>query len=147
MAHAIFVAEFERRSMSVEVLSGGVSDFGGTPPAEDAWITCLQHGTPIPKSEATFARHLDLSSAVRIFIMEPFQSEMLTALHPDLWAPITLLGEFDPEGRGATIKDPIGRGISEFERCYSRLHDCIVHYLDTTHDFGRMGKSDISGRT
>lgn len=67
--------------------------------------------------------------------MESFQREMLASLHPNLSAPVTLLGKFDPEARGATIKDPINRGVLEFEHCYSRLRDCIAHYLDTTRDF------------
>ena len=46
-----------------------------------------------------------------------------------------MLGEFDPQKRGADIEDPIGKDAVEFERCYDRLRDCIVHYLDTTHDF------------
>lgn len=134
MAHAIFVAELERRSLPVEACSGGVSDFESVAPVGDAIMTCLRNGAPLPKLEATFAGNLDLSSAVRVFVMEPFHRTELAALHPNLSAPVALLGEFDPLERGATIKDPIGRGRLEFDRCYSRLRDCIVHYLDTTRD-------------
>jgi len=140
MAHAILESEVARRSLPIKVYSAGVSDFTDTCPADAAWITCLQHGTPISKFSATFVRDLDLSRTVRIFIMEPAHHEVLASLRPDISAPVTLLGQFDPKQRGTTIEDPMNQRVLAFERCYSRLRDCINHYLDTTNDFNRSAQ-------
>ena len=45
---------------------------------------------------------------------------------------ISLLGSFDLKAGGDEIEDPINQDSVEFDRCYARLRDCIVHYLDTT---------------
>lgn len=135
MAHAIFEAEAARRALPVAVYSAGIADFTGTCPADAAWLTCLRHGTPISKPGSTFVRDLDLSDTVRIFTMEPFHREALASLRPEISAPVSLLGEFDPKQRGATIHDPMHQGLPAFESCYARLRDCIRHYLDTTTDF------------
>jgi protein-tyrosine-phosphatase len=140
MAHAILEAEAAQRALPIRVHSAGVCDFAGDSPADAAWITCLQHGTPISKFQATFVRDLDLSATVRIFIMEPAHHEALALLRPDISAPVTLLGEFDPKQRGTTIEDPMNQRIPAFERCYSRLRDCIVRYLDITNDFRRIAR-------
>ncbi len=47
---------------------------------------------------------------------------------------INLLGEFDPLGRGDEIDDPYGRGIPVYTRCYQRLQDCLLKYLDLMSD-------------
>ena len=135
MAHAIFEAEAKRRSLPVAAFSAGVVDYTGALPAKGAWSACLQHGTPISKPGSTFVRDLDSSELVRIFVMEPFHSEMLAELRPDITAPVALLGDFDPKQRGSVIEDPIGQDSAAFEYCYSRLRDCIIQYLETTRDF------------
>jgi protein-tyrosine-phosphatase len=78
---------------------------------------------------------VDLSGMTRIFVMEHDHVSSLlenTSLPPER---ISLIGKFDPEHRGVEIDDPIGQETEAFERCYERLRDCIVHYLDTTDDF------------
>ena len=44
---------------------------------------------------------------------------------------ISLLGEFDPHGRGNEIDDPYGCGLPVYTRCYERLRDCLFNYLET----------------
>jgi len=46
-----------------------------------------------------------------------------------------LLGAFDPKHGDDEIEDPIGKDLAAFEVCYTRLRDCIFHYLYTTDDF------------
>lgn len=135
MAHAIFAAEAARRGLQVGVASAGVMDCAGVPPADAAWITCLQHQTPIPKSTSTYVRDLDLSGTTRIFVMERCHISAVLSDFPVPASRVALLGEFDPQRRGAEIDDPFGQGIVDFERCYARLRDCITHYLETTDDF------------
>ena len=47
---------------------------------------------------------------------------------------INLLGEFDPLGRGDEIDDPFGRGLPVYTRCYERLRDCLLNYLELMSD-------------
>jgi protein-tyrosine-phosphatase len=136
MAHAILASEAARRRLAVRVLSAGVSSgFEGMLAAREARLICDRHKTPMPKFIATHIASEDVSGVRRLFAMERSHIASLSAhttLSPDR---ISLLGEFDPEDRGPEIDDPIGHDSAAFERCYERLRDCIVHYLDTTHDF------------
>ena len=139
MAHAIFDFESTRRGRRVNVLSAGVwSGFEGVLAAREARITCDRHGTPMPKFVSTHIASEDVSGATRVFVMEHSHVTALAADARILPERISLLGEFDPARRGAEIDDPIGQDTAAFERCYERLRDCIVHYLDTTSDFDQV---------
>jgi protein-tyrosine phosphatase len=138
MAHAIFAAEAKRRNLPVDVLSAGTIDFGGALAVREARLLCDGYNTPMPKFISTCVTNVDLSGATRVFVMERNHVETLLTrgISPDR---ISLLGEFDPQSRGAEIEDPIGQDPEAFERCYNRLRECIVHYLDTTKDFDDSG--------
>ena len=45
---------------------------------------------------------------------------------------VSLLGTFDPKSKEPEIEDPMNQGSVEFDRCYSRIRRCIMHYIDTT---------------
>ena len=47
---------------------------------------------------------------------------------------ISLLDSFDPKRRGDEIEDPMNQGSVVFDRCYTLIRDCIIHYLDTTNE-------------
>jgi protein-tyrosine phosphatase len=135
MAHAILATEVARRGLPVRVLSAGVSPgFEGMLAIRQARLTCERHNTPMPKFISTHMSNTDFSRARRLFVMEAEQAIAVlnyTTLPPDR---ISLLGDFDPHCRGPEIEDPMGQDSAAFEHCYARLRDCIVHYLDTTHD-------------
>ena len=136
MAHAIFDFEATRRGRLVNVLSAGVwSGFEGELAAKEARIICDRHGTPMPKFVSTHIATEDLAAATRVFVMEHSHVAALATDSRISPKRISLLGEFDPQRRGPEIDDPIGQDTAAFERCYERLRDCIVHYLDTTDDF------------
>lgn len=130
MAHAILAAEVARRALPIRVTSAGIYDFNGTPPAENAWVTCLQHQTPVPKLESTFVGSLDLSSIDHFLTMERHHAEVLTVTYQINRERVALLSNYDPKGRGPDIADPMNQGIVAFEQCYLLLQDCIKHYLD-----------------
>jgi protein-tyrosine-phosphatase len=134
MAEAIFAAEAEARSLEVRVCSGGVRDFAGTPPADQAWLTCTRNHTPVCKRAASFVADLDLEGLVRVFVMTPTHREEFLALRPEVTAPVSLLAAYHPDEPGEVIKDPIGGSKAEFEAAYVRIRQAIVHYLDTTED-------------
>jgi len=138
MAHAIAVAEARKRNFAVNVLSAGVIDFGGALAVREARLVCDRHQTPMPKFISTCITGLDLSAAARVLVMEQLHIEALVA-HGLSRERISLLGEFDPQNRGPEIEDPMGQDISAFEQCYTRLRDCILHYLETTEDFRKSG--------
>ena len=132
MAHAIFLAEAEKRSLVVNVYSAGTLDFSDQPQLHDTVTTCLQYNTPPPKESPTWVRQLPLKSIDRFLVMEQDHAEMLVSrdgISPDR---ISLLGEFDPQRRGAEIADPFSRGSAAYLRSYELIRDCIVGYLDTT---------------
>jgi protein-tyrosine-phosphatase len=138
MAHAILEAEARKRRLEVEVLSAGISPgFEGTMAAMEARLACEQHGTPMSKLLADHITGIDLSGARRVFAMQAAHLAALSAI-PNLGQDrCSLLGDFDPLQRGPDIEDPIGQDAAAFERCYLRLRDCIIHYLETTDDFDR----------
>ena len=132
MAHAIFLAEAEKRSLAVNVYSAGTLDFSDQPPLRETATTCLQYNTPPPKESPTWVRQLPLKSIDRFLVMEQDHAEALVRrfdISPDR---ISLLGEFDPQRRGAEIADPFSLGRLAYERSYELIRDCIVAYLDTT---------------
>ena len=135
MAHAIFAAEAAKRGWVVRVLSAGISsDFQGSLAAQEARLACERHGTPMSKLVATSVASIDLSGARRVFAMESDQVAFLTARSAVASDRVSLIGDFDPLRRGAKIDDPVGQDAAAFDHCYERLRDCIVHYLETTHD-------------
>lgn len=142
MAHAIFVAEAEKRSLAVEIYSAGVFDFSDQPPLVETSFTCLQHNTPPPKETPTWVRSLPLDSINRFLVMEQDHADVLTSEFGISPERISLLGTFDPHRRGAEIADPFGYGKVVYERCYQLIRDCIVGYLDTTDELtGSMAGS------
>jgi protein-tyrosine-phosphatase len=132
MAHAIFVAEAEKRSLAVEVYSAGVFDFSDAPALVETAMTCLQHNTPPPKETPTWVRELPLDSINRFLVMEYDHADVLTSEYGISPKRISLLGTFDPQQRGPQIADPFGQGSVVYERSYKLIRDCIIGYLDTT---------------
>lgn len=130
MAHAIFLAEVEKRSLPIEVYSAGVYDFSDAPPIEETSITCLQHETPAPEKAPTWVGDLPLESIDRFLVMEHGHADALINYYGVPRDRINLLGEFDPKGRGHEIADPYSQGQVVYADCYKLIRDCIVGYLD-----------------
>ena len=132
MAHAIFIAEARKRSLTVEVYSAGVLDFSDAPTLVETSTTCLHFNTPPPKKAPTWVGQLPLDSIDRFLVMEQDHAEALRieyGVSPDR---ISLLGTFDPRQRGVEIADPFGQGNLVYERSYQLIRDCIIGYLETT---------------
>ena len=132
MAHAIFVAEATKRSLSVEVYSAGVFDFSDAPPLTETSMTCLRHNTPPPKEAPTWVGQLPLDSINRFLVMDQDHADVLTREFGISRNRISLLGTFDPQQRGAEIADPFGHDSFVYERSYKLIRDCIIGYLATT---------------
>jgi protein-tyrosine-phosphatase len=134
MAHAIFIAEAEERSLEVDVYSAGVLDFSDQPTLDETSTTCLNNNTPPPKESPTWVRQLPLESITRFLVMEHNHADRLVSefgISPDR---ISLLGAFDPQQRGAEIADPFSYGSVVYDRSYKLIRDCIIGYLETTDD-------------
>jgi len=78
MAHAICVAEVKKRSLSIEVYSGGILDFSDEPTLSETSITCLNHNTPPAKETPTWVGQLPLDSINRFLVMEQDHADALT---------------------------------------------------------------------
>src|SRR5678816_1431627 len=87
MAHAIFLAEAEKRSLVVNVYSAGTLDFSDQPQLHDTVTTCLQYNTPPPKESPTWVRQLPLKSIDRFLVMEQDHAEMLAVSYTHLTLP------------------------------------------------------------
>jgi protein-tyrosine-phosphatase len=139
MAHAIFLAEAGKRSMSVEVYSAGVLDFSDAPTLPETSATCLQHDTPPPKDAPSWIRQLPLERINRFLVMEHYHCDALAndfGISPER---ISLLGAFDPQQRGLEIADPFSHGSAAYLRSYRLIRDCVIGYLDTTDELNVLG--------
>ena len=134
MAHAIFVAEVEKRSLPVEVFSAGVYDFSDASPIEATSMTCLKHETPAPEKAPTWVGDLPLESIDRFLVMEHGHADALIHYYGVSRDRINLLGEFDPKQRGHEIADPYGQGKIVYDDSYKLIRDCIESYLDREYD-------------
>ena len=134
MAHAIFVAEVEKRKLRVEVYSAGVLDFRGAPAIDDTTRTCKLHNTPAPSEVATWVGDLPLDSITHFLVMEQYHAEALIGNYGIASERISLLGEFDPQQRSLEIEDPYSYSSAIYEACYGQIRDCIINYLDTTNE-------------
>ena len=133
MAHAILVAEARKRSLAIDVYSAGIRDFSDQPPLDETSSTCLHFNTPPPKLRPTWVGELPLRSIDRFLVMEQFHAEALRDEFGITANRISLLGDFDPDHRGAEIDDPFfSYSEQTYRRSYELIRDCIVHYLDTT---------------
>lgn len=132
MAHAIFVAEAKQRQLAVEVYSAGVFDFRGASAIRETTATCELNKTPAPQEIATWVRDLPLEAINRFLVMERLHADVLIGSYAISPERVSLLGEFDPQNRGAEIDDPFGQSDAVYQRSYDLIRDCIVNYLDTT---------------
>ena len=131
MAHAIFVAEARKRSLAIEVYSGGVYDFSDQPSLTETSNTCLAHQTPPVKETPTWVGQLPLDSIDRFLVMEHSHADILTREFGISPERISLLGAFDPHGRGLEIADPFGLGKPAYDRSYKLIRDCVLGYLES----------------
>jgi protein-tyrosine-phosphatase len=132
------VAEVEKRALPVEVYSAGVLDFSDEPPVDDTLRTCLDHNTPAPKIQPTWAHDLPLNSINRFLVMENYHADRLINEFGVAADRVSLLGDFDPQDRGSEIDDPFGRGEAIYKRSYLRIRDCIINYLDTADEISSL---------
>ena len=134
MAHAILVAEAEKRGLPIDVYSAGVYDFRGEPAIDDTTRTCAMFETPAPADVATWARDLPLASIDRFLVMEQHHADVLMDSYGVAPEKINLLGEFDVKDPGTEIADPFSRGRAVYEKSYRQIRDCIMRYLEVTDD-------------
>jgi protein-tyrosine-phosphatase len=138
MAHAIFLAEAEKRSLAIDVYSAGVYDFSNEPPLQETSTTCLHYNTPPPKETPTWVAQLPLKLINRFLVMERHHAELLVSKFGISSDRISLLGAFDPQQRGVEIADPFSHGSVVYRRQYELIRDCIVGYLETTNELKRV---------
>src|SRR5215471_1412174 len=126
MAHAILVDEARKRSLQIDVYSAGILDFSDQPPLIETSRTCLHYDTPSPKSTPTWVGQLALDSINRFLVMEHRHAAALQTEFGIDADRISLLGDFDPQHRGAEIADPFFTYSEEFYRkCYELIRDCL----------------------
>src|SRR5262245_4053749 len=133
MAHAIFIEEARKRSLTADVYSAGTLDFSDQPPLSETTATCRHFKTEPPKTKPTWIRQLPLESIARFLVMEQDHARALISEHGINEDRISLLGTFDPHHRGEEIEYPFF-SYSEvvYRRAYQQIRDCIIGYLEST---------------
>jgi protein-tyrosine-phosphatase len=126
------VAEARKRSLPIQIYSGGVYDFSDQPALTETSDTCLANHTPPAKETPTWVGQLPLDSIDRFLVMEHSHADILTREYGVAPERISLLGAFDPHGRGVEIADPFGHGPQTYDRSYQLIRDCVCGYLETT---------------
>ena len=140
MAHAILERIVQARHLEIEVTSAGVNDFTGTPPADNAWLTCLQNNTPISKMESLFVGNLDLDSIGYFLVMEHDHQDILVSTYGIHKQRIQLLGAFDKVNKELEIADPINKPKKAFQDCFNRIERCIEGFLIQISESGHLPK-------
>jgi protein-tyrosine phosphatase len=142
MAHAIIAAEADRRSLRLKIYSAGIIDFSDQPPLIETSRTCLLYNTPPPKDRPTWVAKLPLGSIDRFLVMEQIHADALLDQFGVSADRVDLLGNFDPQRRGAEIPDPFfSYSEAVYQSAYRRIRDCIIGYLETADEFHRPGRS------
>ena len=132
MAHAIMVDEVARRSLAIHIYSAGIIDFSDQPPLTETSTTCLHYNTPAPKETPTWVAQLPLASIDRVLVMEQSHADALRNHFGVSGDRVCLLGDFDPQRRGAEIPDPFfSYSEAVYQSSYRRIRDCIIEYLET----------------
>lgn len=129
MAHAILERIVQARNLEIEVTSAGVNDFTGTPPADNAWLTCLQNNTSISKMESLFVGNLNLDCIDRFLAMEQVHKDILVSTFGIDEQRIQMLGIFDTTSGELDIADPINKPKRAFQDCFDRIERCIKGFL------------------
>ncbi|MBK1828208.1 hypothetical protein [Haloferula rosea] len=129
MAHAILERMARERHLDLEVTSAGILDFTGTPPADNAWITCLRNGTSISKMESLFVGRLDLDGIDRFLAMEIRHRDVLVSTYGVDEQKVQLLGAYDEMDLELEIADPIHQPKAAFQECFERIERCMEGFL------------------
>ena len=131
MAHAIFTAEAKKRSLEIDIYSGGILDYSDQPPLDETSRTCVHFNTPPPKLTPTWVGQLPIDSIDQFLVMEQHHAEALENQFGISADRIALLGSFDPKRRGVEISDPYFSFSEEvYKSSYCLIRDCIIEYLD-----------------
>lgn len=129
MAHAILERIVRTRNLDIEVTSAGIYDFNGTPPADNAWITCLQNDSPISKMESSFIGNIELEKIDHFLAMEKEHQKFLISNFEIQENQVRLLGSFDNLIDELEIADPINKPKKAFQDCFNRIERCIEIFL------------------
>lgn len=142
MAHAIMVHEAARRSLAIEIYSAGIIDFSDQPPLVETSTTCQYYNTPSPKETPTWVAQLPVASIDRFLVMEQGHADALLDQFGVSGDRVNLLGDFDPQRRGAEIPDPFfSHSQAVYQSSYRRIRDCIIGYLETADEITTAGFS------
>jgi protein-tyrosine phosphatase len=133
MAQAILERIVKSRGLAMGVTSAGVFDFHSTPPADNAWLTCVQNGTPVSKMESSFVGGLDLGKIDVFLTMEEGHREVLLSDYKIPGEKVLLLGAFDKLSKDPEIADPMGKSKTAFEECFRRIERCVEGFLEVRH--------------
>lgn len=113
------LAELGRTGITVR--SAGVAAFEGMPPTDDTIEVMKEAGIDVSGYTTKVVTEEMVQGANLILAMEPAHKEALFMMAPDAAAKTFLLKEYGIGSqhalRGLVIRDPIGKGITEYRMC------------------------------
>jgi len=122
MAAALLARELA--PLAITVHSAGFIGFNRPSPAE-AVGAATRHGLDLAAHRSRPVTVEAVRSADLIIVMEWSQKRLLCERYGCAPRDVIVLGDFDPQPEGRTIRDPFEQGRDVFEQVYERIARCV----------------------
>jgi len=130
MAEAILKQILKKRGKAdVKVESRGIVNLKRTPATVNAKTVCREHGIELGKKRSKQVSREAISSTDIVLVMEQLHIDMLRTHYPEYMGKVHLLTDFCSSVEG-DIDDPLGGGISSYERTFTILETCIREMVE-----------------
>ena len=132
MAEAILRFRWEQTGgRGLVVSSMGIHSIEKQPATEFAVKVCADKGIDLSKFLSRPLNHEELREADLILVMEAFQKDFLKLFFPSFDDRVFLLSAWPEQtaSKKLDIKDPIGRGLKEYNRAFEKLSQHIERIL------------------
>ena len=131
MAEAMFRSAVEEK-LAVEVSSAGVAAGPGGSASRETMEVLEDRGIELNGFCSAMVDEEMLKAAAHVFCMTRSHREMLEMMYPEFRDNFHLVRDFDEEGMGQDVPDPIGQGRGAYEdvaRCFDRALAGILEYV------------------
>jgi len=112
--------QFNKRRISVGIVSAGLVTTAGEPAYPLAKTTSIRYGIDLSRHLTTVISKELVAKADLILVMELVHNQMLFRSFPEARAKTFLLGHCSPNPV-TDIRDPYGGTPEEFEQCYALI--------------------------
>lgn len=131
MAEAMFRSAAEGK-IEVEVSSAGVAAGPGGSASRETVEVLESRGIGLDGFRSAMVDEEMLAAAAHVFCMTRSHLEMLDMMYPEYRDNFHLVRDFDEEGQGHDVPDPIGQGRGAYEevaRCFDRALAGVLDFV------------------